>query len=70
MEAISLPMVSATKLPVLNTGEFELWKMRIEQYFPMTYYALWEVIINGRLTSHQKRTVDGLSKHIIQPTAK
>ncbi|GKC31084.1 hypothetical protein Tco_1038378 [Tanacetum coccineum] len=40
-------MVAAVKLPVLNPSEFELWKMRIEQYFLMTDYALWEVIVNG-----------------------
>nr|GEW14069.1 hypothetical protein [Tanacetum cinerariifolium] len=40
-------MVAAAKLLVLNSNEFELWKMRIEQYFLMTDYALWEVIING-----------------------
>ncbi|GKA07456.1 ribonuclease H-like domain-containing protein [Tanacetum coccineum] len=47
MEVVSTPMVAAVKLPVLNPGEFELWKMRIEQYFLMTDYALWEVILNG-----------------------
>ncbi|GJS55019.1 putative ribonuclease H-like domain-containing protein [Tanacetum coccineum] len=45
MEAGSLTMVVAAKLPVLNPGEFELWKMRIEQYFLMTDYALWDVIL-------------------------
>ncbi|GJX36686.1 hypothetical protein Tco_0248243 [Tanacetum coccineum] len=30
MEAVSSPMVAAAKLPVLNLGEFELWKIRIE----------------------------------------
>nr|GEW70996.1 hypothetical protein [Tanacetum cinerariifolium] len=40
-------MVAAAKLPVLNLGEFELWKIRIEQYFLMTDYALWEVIANA-----------------------
>ncbi|GJR53052.1 ribonuclease H-like domain-containing protein [Tanacetum coccineum] len=42
MEAVTSPMVAAVKLPVLNPGEFELWKIRIEQYFLMTYYALYE----------------------------
>ncbi|GJR32296.1 hypothetical protein Tco_1108528 [Tanacetum coccineum] len=46
MESVSAQMVAAAKLPVLNPGEFELWKMRIEQYFLMTDYALWEVIVN------------------------
>nr|GEV75862.1 hypothetical protein [Tanacetum cinerariifolium] len=35
------------KLPILNPNEFDLWKMRIEQYFLMTDYSLWEVILNG-----------------------
>nr|GEU59811.1 putative ribonuclease H-like domain-containing protein [Tanacetum cinerariifolium] len=34
-------------LPILNPNEFDLWKMRIEQYFLMTNYSLWEVILNG-----------------------
>nr|GEX16272.1 ribonuclease H-like domain-containing protein [Tanacetum cinerariifolium] len=37
----------ADKLPILNPNEFDLWKMRIEQYFLMTDYSLWEVILNG-----------------------
>nr|GEW67890.1 hypothetical protein [Tanacetum cinerariifolium] len=40
-------MVAAAKLLVLNPNEFKLWKMRIEQYFLMTDYALWEVILTG-----------------------
>nr|GEZ09582.1 hypothetical protein [Tanacetum cinerariifolium] len=43
----SLQVVSAAKLPILNLNEFDLWKMRIEQYFLMTGYSLWEVILNG-----------------------
>nr|GEU53473.1 hypothetical protein [Tanacetum cinerariifolium] len=39
--------MSAAKLPILNPNEFDLWKMRIEQYFLMTDYSLWEVILNG-----------------------
>nr|GEY38676.1 putative ribonuclease H-like domain-containing protein [Tanacetum cinerariifolium] len=40
-------VVPAAKLPILNPNEFDLWKMRIEQYFLMTEYSLWEVILNG-----------------------
>nr|GEU65476.1 hypothetical protein [Tanacetum cinerariifolium] len=36
--------MSAAKLPILNPNEFELWKMRIEQYFLMTDYSLWEPV--------------------------
>nr|GFA52230.1 ribonuclease H-like domain-containing protein [Tanacetum cinerariifolium] len=47
MDSLSTPVVSAAKLSILNPNEFDLWKMRIEQYFLMTDYSLWEVIING-----------------------
>nr|GEU83205.1 hypothetical protein [Tanacetum cinerariifolium] len=47
MESQSTPVIFAAKLPILNPNEFDLWKIRIEQYFLMTDYSLWEVIING-----------------------
>nr|GEW41454.1 ribonuclease H-like domain-containing protein [Tanacetum cinerariifolium] len=46
MESQSTPVIFAAKLPILNPNEFDLWKIRIEQYFLMTNYSLWEVIIN------------------------
>nr|GFB70191.1 hypothetical protein [Tanacetum cinerariifolium] len=51
----------AAKLLVLNPGKFELWKMRIEQYFLMTDYALWEVIVNDDSPPPNK-TIDGVKK--------
>nr|GFB50890.1 ribonuclease H-like domain-containing protein [Tanacetum cinerariifolium] len=42
MDSLSTPVVYAAKLPILNPNEFDLWKMRIEQYFLMTDYSLWE----------------------------
>nr|GEW88818.1 reverse transcriptase domain-containing protein [Tanacetum cinerariifolium] len=57
-------VVSAAKLPILNPNKFDLWKMRIEQYFLMTDYSLWEVILNG--DSHvPTRIVEG----VVQPVA-
>nr|GEV27535.1 hypothetical protein [Tanacetum cinerariifolium] len=47
MESPSPHVVVAAKLPILNPNEFDLWKMRIEQYFLMTDYSLWKVILNG-----------------------
>nr|GEU37808.1 hypothetical protein [Tanacetum cinerariifolium] len=32
---------------MLNPNEFKLWKMRIEQYFLMIDYAIYEVILRG-----------------------
>nr|GEV34067.1 hypothetical protein [Tanacetum cinerariifolium] len=48
MESLSPQVVSAAKLPILNPNEFDLWKMRIEQYFLMIDYSLWEVILIAR----------------------
>nr|GEY03600.1 hypothetical protein [Tanacetum cinerariifolium] len=39
MDSLSPQVVSASKLPILNPNEFDLWKMRIEQYFLMTDYS-------------------------------
>ncbi|GKD25182.1 hypothetical protein Tco_1231396 [Tanacetum coccineum] len=38
---------SALKLPMLKIGDYDLWSMRMEQYFTHTDYDLWEVIVNG-----------------------
>nr|GEW29928.1 ribonuclease H-like domain-containing protein [Tanacetum cinerariifolium] len=39
--------VSALKLPVLKTEEYDLWSMRMKQYLTLTYHSIWEVIVNG-----------------------
>nr|GEY61569.1 hypothetical protein [Tanacetum cinerariifolium] len=39
-------VVAAAKLVILNPNESDLCKMRIEQYFLMPDYSLWEVILN------------------------
>nr|GEV73216.1 hypothetical protein [Tanacetum cinerariifolium] len=56
---VSTQMVAAVKLLVLNPNEFELYKIGIEQYFLMTNYALWEVILNGDLPP-LTRSVEGV----------
>ncbi|GJV50381.1 hypothetical protein Tco_1440593 [Tanacetum coccineum] len=43
----SAHMVAASKVTMLKTSKFELWRIRIEQYIQMIDYALWEVIENG-----------------------
>nr|GEV81858.1 hypothetical protein [Tanacetum cinerariifolium] len=35
------------KIPILDTGKFEQWKFRIQQYLQHERYALWEVIEFG-----------------------
>ncbi|GKC68504.1 hypothetical protein Tco_1101102, partial [Tanacetum coccineum] len=40
-------IVAASKVPMLKPGEYELRRMRMEQYIQMIDYSLWEVIENG-----------------------
>ncbi|GJV11568.1 putative ribonuclease H-like domain-containing protein [Tanacetum coccineum] len=44
------------KLPLLKQGEYEMWKLRIEQYFQVQDYALWDVIENGNSFKPVART--------------
>nr|GEV05966.1 hypothetical protein [Tanacetum cinerariifolium] len=38
---------TVAKLPLLKHGNYEMWKLMIEQYFQLKDYALWNVIENG-----------------------
>nr|GFA06943.1 DUF4219 domain-containing protein/UBN2 domain-containing protein [Tanacetum cinerariifolium] len=67
MDSLSPQVVSAAKLPILNPNEFDLWKMRIEQYFLMTDYSLWEVILNGD-SPIPTRLVQGVSQPVAPTT--
>nr|GEX52306.1 hypothetical protein [Tanacetum cinerariifolium] len=68
MESLSPQVVSAVKLPILNPNEFDLWKIRIEHYFLMTDYSLWEVILNGDSPA-SIRVVDGVLQTVAPTTA-
>ncbi|GKB99606.1 hypothetical protein Tco_0985743 [Tanacetum coccineum] len=54
MEAGTTSTTLTAKLPILNPREYDLWLMRIEQYFLMTDYSLWEVILNGNKVLKRK----------------
>ncbi|GJZ02719.1 hypothetical protein Tco_0520680, partial [Tanacetum coccineum] len=66
MDRDSAHMVAASKVPMLKPGEFDLWRMRIEQYTQMIDYALWEVIENGN-TAPKTTIMEGV-KRVIPPT--
>nr|GFB04382.1 hypothetical protein [Tanacetum cinerariifolium] len=68
MDSLSLQVVSVAKLPILNPNEFDLWKMRIEQYFLMIDYSLWEVILNGD-SPVPTRIVEGILQPVAPTTA-
>ncbi|GJU90062.1 hypothetical protein Tco_1302485 [Tanacetum coccineum] len=66
MEAGTTTTTLTAKLHILNPAEYDLWLMRIEQYFLITDYSLWEVIKNGNKVL--KRTV-GTVEQIYEPTS-
>nr|GEU34779.1 hypothetical protein [Tanacetum cinerariifolium] len=66
METGSTTTTMTAKLPILNPWIYDLWLMRIEQYFLMTDYSLWEVIKNGNKVL--KRTI-GTVEQIYKPTS-
>ncbi|GJY36211.1 ribonuclease H-like domain-containing protein [Tanacetum coccineum] len=52
--------VSAPKIPMLKTRDYELWSIRMEQYLTHTDYALWEVIVNGDAPAIASASTEGL----------
>ncbi|GJZ18390.1 retrovirus-related pol polyprotein from transposon TNT 1-94 [Tanacetum coccineum] len=38
---------TTAKFPLLKQGEYDMWKLRIKQYFQVQDYALWDAIENG-----------------------
>ncbi|GKA97652.1 hypothetical protein Tco_0825546, partial [Tanacetum coccineum] len=57
------------KLPILQPGEYDLWKMRMEQYLQCIDYTLWEIIENGNAPIVTK-LVDGKETAIPPITVK
>ncbi|GJW42817.1 putative ribonuclease H-like domain-containing protein [Tanacetum coccineum] len=59
---------ATAKLPILKQGEYEMWRLTIEQYFQIQDYALWDVIENGNSFKPTARTTtnaDGTSTLMI-----
>ncbi|GJS65777.1 hypothetical protein Tco_1347122 [Tanacetum coccineum] len=55
------------KIPILQPGEYDLWKMRMELYLQWIDYTLWEIIVNGNAPIVTK-LVDG-KETAIPPTS-
>ncbi|GJX21292.1 putative ribonuclease H-like domain-containing protein [Tanacetum coccineum] len=63
MDLISAKNNAIAKLPLLKQGDYEMWRLRIEQYIQLKDYALWEIIENdnsfipvARTTTHADGT--------------
>ncbi|GJV91533.1 hypothetical protein Tco_1539346 [Tanacetum coccineum] len=55
------------KVPILQPGEYDLWKIRMEQYLQCIDYTLWEIIENGNAPIVTK-IIDGKDT-VIPPTS-
>ncbi|GJT02910.1 hypothetical protein Tco_0824079 [Tanacetum coccineum] len=69
MDQDSAHMVATSKVPMLKPGEYELWRMRMEQYIHMIDYSQWEVIENANAPPITK-VVEGVETTIAPITAK
>ncbi|GJR87544.1 hypothetical protein Tco_0211555 [Tanacetum coccineum] len=63
MDQDSAHMVTASKVPMLKPGEFELWRMRIEQYIHMIDYALMRCHSEGKHLHQKTAVVEGVEKY-------
>ncbi|GJY32172.1 hypothetical protein Tco_0415667 [Tanacetum coccineum] len=54
---------TTAKLTILKQGEYEMWRLRIEQYFQVQDYALWDVI--EKPTARTTTNADGTSTSMI-----
>ncbi|GJU27211.1 ribonuclease H-like domain-containing protein [Tanacetum coccineum] len=65
MDLETAQITTTAKLPILKQGEYDMWRLRIEQYFQV---ALWYVIENGNTFKPVAKTTtntDGTSTTLI-----
>ncbi|GJU08365.1 hypothetical protein Tco_1124795 [Tanacetum coccineum] len=67
LKAIDTQSTQTIKLPILQTCEYDLWKMRMEQYLQCIDYTPWEIVENGNAPIVTK-IVDG-KEIVIPPTS-
>ncbi|GJZ75082.1 hypothetical protein Tco_0639547 [Tanacetum coccineum] len=46
------------KFPLSKQGDYDIWKLRIEQYFQVQDYALWDVIENANFFTPVPKTIE------------
>ncbi|GKD11939.1 ribonuclease H-like domain-containing protein [Tanacetum coccineum] len=64
MDLETAQTTTTAKFPILKQGEYDMWKLRIDQYFQVQDYALWDVIKNGnsfKLEAQTTTNTDGTS---------
>ncbi|GKB50851.1 putative ribonuclease H-like domain-containing protein, partial [Tanacetum coccineum] len=68
MDLETAQTTTTSKLPILKQSEYDIWKLRIEQYFQVQDYALWDVIEIGnsfKPTTQTLTNADGTSTSLI-----
>ncbi|GJX79530.1 putative ribonuclease H-like domain-containing protein [Tanacetum coccineum] len=68
MDLGTAQITTTAKLPTLKQGEYDMWRLRIELYFQVQDYALWDVIENGnsfKLAAKITTNTDGTSTTLI-----
>ncbi|GJY75231.1 uncharacterized mitochondrial protein-like protein [Tanacetum coccineum] len=68
MDLETAQTTTTAKLPILKQGEYDTRRLRIEQYFQVQDYALWDVIENGNSFKPAAKTTtyaDGTSTTLI-----
>ncbi|GJW66895.1 ribonuclease H-like domain-containing protein [Tanacetum coccineum] len=61
-------ITTTAKFLILKQYEYDIWRLRIEQYFQVQDYALWDVIENGnsfKLVAQTTTNADGTSTSLI-----
>nr|GEV54103.1 putative ribonuclease H-like domain-containing protein [Tanacetum cinerariifolium] len=57
-QEIDQQYLTVAKIPILDTGKFEQWQFRIQQYLQHEHYAMWEVIEFGNSYEVPTSTTD------------
>ncbi|GJZ48607.1 hypothetical protein Tco_0602439 [Tanacetum coccineum] len=68
MDLETAQTTTTTKLPILKQCEYDMWRLRIKQYFQVQDYALWDVMENGNSFKPAVQTTtndDGTSTSLI-----
>ncbi|GJZ45648.1 zf-CCHC domain-containing protein [Tanacetum coccineum] len=68
MDLETAQTTTIAKLSILKQGKYDMWRLRIEQYFQVQDYALWDIIENGKSfkpAAQTTKNADGTSTSLI-----
>ncbi|GJV90664.1 hypothetical protein Tco_1538477, partial [Tanacetum coccineum] len=68
MDLETAQITTTAKLPILKHGDYDIWRLMIEQYFQVQDYALWDVIENGnsfKPATQRTKNAEGTSTTLI-----